>query len=129
MKPLIRILLTTVCFATLTAASVTGGIAGGSRNGGHGGFDHNPHGGSGNNTANTTGAAKKPTSFAQPKPPVVRDHGDKNTKTTTTTSCSRGPHPTCATVRDHTSGQQGDWHVPPRGTHGPAGGPNSRNPP
>lgn len=128
MKPLTRILLSAACAAAFSAAPVTNGVAGGSHGGGgHSLVQHNQA----THDANQNGAAKRPKSAAQPKPTVVRDHGDKNTKTTTTTSCSgRGHHGSgCSTVRDHTSGNQGDWHMPPGGPSGPAGGPNSRKPP
>ena len=137
---LFPILICSACLLTTTAINAN---AGGGRHGhgdgghaspptytgnGHGGFWHHHNDGLKINP-NTSGAAKRPKSAGQPTGPVVRDHGAKNTKTTTTTSCSRGPHSKCATVRDHTSGPQGDWHTPPHGSSGPAGGPNSRKPP
>ena len=103
-------------------------LAGGAAaNAGSRGMSHNAH----SSGTNDTGAANHPNSAAQPKPTVTRDHGDKPATTTTTTTttgpCGHGHH-NCATVRDHTSGPQGDWH-PPHGSTGPAGGPNSRKPP
>ena len=146
MRSSIQIMLVAVCAAGLTVVSVTDGAAGGG--GGHGRSGgsppppsrgsgahfggqsaHFPHGGTSAGTfGNTGGAAPRPKNVAQPKPPVVRDHGDRlqpSPAKTTEVCTNHGPRPRCTTVHDHRTGDHGHWR--PSG-HGPAGGPNDRNP-
>jgi hypothetical protein len=120
MKSPTRLFLIASSVACLTLA---GGVA---ANAGSRSMSHNAHSSGGNTGTNDNGAANRPKSAGQSQGTVVRDHGDKPTKTTTTKLCAHGHH-NCVPVRDHTSGQQGDWHS--HGSTGPAGGPNSRKPP